>query len=126
VSKTALTPTHVKIDVEGFEESVLRGGRRLLQSESAPLLFLELHNDMIRAGGRRPEAVLDLVDEFGYQTFDFQRVAIGRERLLAQRSRAFQAWNEQPEHEYLSLCRRLLRQLYSGTRLHGGRHGSGC
>lgn len=92
VAKTGLTPTHVKIDVEGFEESVLRGGRRLLQGATAPLLFLELHNDMIRAGGRRPEAVLDFVDEFGYRTFDFERAAIGRERLLAQPIARFQAW----------------------------------
>jgi len=85
-------PDALKIDVEGFEESVLRGGRRLLQGATAPLLFLELHNDMIRAGGRRPEAVLDLVDEFGYRTFNFERAAIGRERLLAQPIARFQAW----------------------------------
>jgi FkbM family methyltransferase len=92
VAKTGRTPTHVKIDVEGFEESVLQGGRRLLQGSAAPLLFLELHNEIIRAGGRRPEAVLDLVGQYGYRTFDFQGAALEREAVLAQPIARFQAW----------------------------------
>jgi FkbM family methyltransferase len=92
--KTGLTPTHVKIDVEGFEEAVLRGGRRLLQGASAPLLFFELHNELIRGAGRRPEAVLDLLDEFGYRAFDFQGLALSRERLLASPIIRFQAWKD--------------------------------
>src|SRR6185295_16818850 len=83
VAKTGRTPTHVKIDVEGFEESVLLGGRQLLGGQGGPLLFLELHNEIIRAGGRKPEAVLDLVSEYGYRTFDFQNAPISREQLLA-------------------------------------------
>src|SRR5262249_35977564 len=38
--------THLKIDVEGHEDSVVAGGREFLR-KSRPLLFLELHGDML-------------------------------------------------------------------------------
>jgi FkbM family methyltransferase len=70
VEQTGLRPTHVKIDVEGFEESVLRGGQRLLDGPGAPLLFLELHSELIRAQGREPGSVLTVLDQLHYRPFD--------------------------------------------------------
>jgi FkbM family methyltransferase len=65
---SGLAPTHVKIDVEGEEESVLRGGEALL-SRARPILFLELHGDILRASSRSPRAVLDRVVSLGYTRF---------------------------------------------------------
>lgn len=43
-----LTPTHVKIDTEGFEYQVLQGMAEILKSK--PLLLIEIHNDMQKYG----------------------------------------------------------------------------
>src|SRR2546425_283113 len=44
----SVLPTHVKIDVEGYEAAVLRGGESILSRSSAPLLFIEVHNEIVR------------------------------------------------------------------------------
>ena len=50
-------PTHIKIDMEGHEASVLRGARATLERHS-PFLFLELHNEMVQFGGGNPNEAL--------------------------------------------------------------------
>jgi FkbM family methyltransferase len=64
---TGLHPTHVKVDVEGGEAAVLRGARALLTSPNAPVLFLELHNQMIREQGGDPAETPRLLRELGYE-----------------------------------------------------------
>lgn len=59
-------PTHVKIDVEGHEGAVLRGARGVLSRDPAPVLFLELHGDLIRERGESPLGALRQVAELGY------------------------------------------------------------
>lgn len=61
----AFTPTHFKMDIEGFEEEGLLGSEKTLRNGHATL-FLELHGDQIRARGKDPLAVLGLVKDFGY------------------------------------------------------------
>lgn len=63
-------PTHVKVDVEGFELAVLRGARTVLEAPMPPILFLELHVAMIRDRGADPADVLTLLREADYRTFD--------------------------------------------------------
>ena len=75
-------PTHIKIDVEGHEAAVLRGGRRTLL-RWAPLLFLELHNEMIRSEGHDPSSVLDDLAELGYKMFITSGSPSGRSAILA-------------------------------------------
>jgi FkbM family methyltransferase len=72
-------PAVVKIDVEGAERFVLRGGRRLLQ-EVRPLLLCEVHGDS--AGD-----VVDILNEHDYVIFDADVPASERRRLAAP------AWN---------------------------------
>jgi FkbM family methyltransferase len=79
-------PTHVKIDVEGHEAAVLRGARGTL-NRFAPLLFLELHNDMIRSGSGDPSSCLTELDELGYATYSptgqrIDKAAILREAIV--------------------------------------------
>lgn len=59
-------PLIIKIDVEGTELRVLRGGRRLL-TEHRPILLLEIFGD-------RPET-FSLLEELGYVCFDSDRKA---------------------------------------------------
>jgi len=66
-AETGLAPTHVKIDVEGGEAAVLRGARGLLSSPHPPVLFLELHNQMIREQGGDPAEAPALLAALGYR-----------------------------------------------------------
>ena len=75
------SPTHVKIDVEGFEGAVLEGGREVLSGHPAPLLFLELHNQILRDRGEDPKAVLTLLERQGYKVLDPAPEEISQEML---------------------------------------------
>jgi FkbM family methyltransferase len=74
-------PTHIKIDVEGQEAAVLRGGRETL-TRFSPGLFLELHNQMVAADGGDPNAALDELENLGYGTFSFEGTLIDRSVLF--------------------------------------------
>jgi FkbM family methyltransferase len=74
-------PTHIKIDVEGYEAAVLRGAKRTITNLS-PLLFLELHNEMIRADGGDPARVLDDLAEMKYEELSINGVNADRDRIL--------------------------------------------
>jgi FkbM family methyltransferase len=65
IAETSVVPTHVKIDVEGFEGEVLQGGEKLFR-EKSPILFLEIHNELLRNRSLDPLALLELVKEYGY------------------------------------------------------------
>jgi FkbM family methyltransferase len=56
--RCGVVPTHVKIDVEGFEDEVIRGGLDFLRIHR-PMIFLELHGKMLRDRGRNPRDVLE-------------------------------------------------------------------
>jgi len=74
-------PTHVKIDVEGQETAVLRGGRKALEQHS-PLLFLELHNEMITSEGGDPHLALNELEQLGYETFSLKGDSLDRDFIL--------------------------------------------
>lgn len=78
LTEGAAAPTHLKIDVEGSEDAVLRGARRLL-ADHEPIVFLELHAEMLRRSGRNPNEVLELLGAVGYQDWREQsrRVEFG-------------------------------------------------
>jgi FkbM family methyltransferase len=74
-------PTHVKIDVEGHEAAVLRGARTALR-QFTPLLFLELHNEIVAREGGDPNSTLDELDQLGYTAFALNGEPVGRAALL--------------------------------------------
>jgi FkbM family methyltransferase len=74
-------PTHIKIDVEGYEAAALRGGRETLMRFS-PLLFLEPHNEMVAADGRDPNEVLDELQSLGYETLALDGSLLDRNAIL--------------------------------------------
>jgi len=74
-------PTHVKIDVEGQEAAVLRGGRKTLEKFS-PILFLELHNEMTTAEGGDPNLALNELAQLKYDTFTIKGGSLGRDAIL--------------------------------------------
>jgi len=64
----------LKIDVEGYEEAVLRGGRHLLSDATrAPrAIFIEVHPFAWSAFGFSSKTLLSLLTGFGYATYDLQ------------------------------------------------------
>lgn len=76
------SPSHIKIDVEGHEAAVLRGARALL-SRSSPLIFLELHNQMLVSKGGDPHSALNELAYFHYRTFGLDGAPISRDAILA-------------------------------------------
>jgi FkbM family methyltransferase len=75
-------PTHIKIDVEGHEAAVLRGARGTL-NQFSPLLFLELHNEMVVSEGDDPHGALDELAQLRYDTFTHTGDAIDASAILA-------------------------------------------
>lgn len=74
-------PTHIKIDVEGQEGAVLGGGRQALDQYS-PVLFLELHNEMISFDGGDPSLALRELSLLGYQVFALNGDSLEQDFIL--------------------------------------------
>lgn len=64
----------LKIDVEGYEEAVLRGGRNLLtDTDRAPrVIYIEVHPFAWSAFHFSSESLLELLASFGYTVHDLQ------------------------------------------------------
>ena len=73
-------PTHVKMDIEGFEEEGLMGAREMLRT-FRPILFLELHGELIRRRKRDPRTVLRILCETGYVTWKRAGTLMGEREL---------------------------------------------
>lgn len=84
VEQTDIRPTHLKIDVEGFEAGVLRGAQKLLSEHPVPTVFLELHNEIIRERGLDPAESLELLEQAGLGSFSHNGVPTTRNAILSQ------------------------------------------
>lgn len=58
----------LKIDVEGFELSVMRGAAAALQQHSIRHLMYEICTDLLAAVGQTPQDVVGLLQSYGYET----------------------------------------------------------
>ncbi|MGA6972682.1 MAG: FkbM family methyltransferase [Candidatus Binatus sp.] len=67
--------THIKIDVEGHEQDVLAGGIDYI-GRFKPLIFLELHGQILRDDGRDPVAITNLLADCGYHKYEWRGRAI--------------------------------------------------
>ncbi len=63
----------VKIDVEGHELRVLQGMTRLLREHRETRLFIELAPRLLARAGTSASALLDFLDEQGFQIQEFDR-----------------------------------------------------
>jgi FkbM family methyltransferase len=84
VEELRLIPTHIKIDVEGSEAAVLRGGRQTLSQTSAPILFLEIHNEIVSSLGGDPQETLILLRDYGYETFTAADQPLSDDKILSE------------------------------------------
>jgi FkbM family methyltransferase len=61
--------TFVKMDVEGHELAVLKGGRQLLSRRNAPVVHFEVNENCLAARGVNPNQLLTLLESYGYHRF---------------------------------------------------------
>ena len=80
--ETGLRPTHVKMDIEGFEDDVIAGALDVLR-ELRPILFLELHGGYLRARQRDPAGVIRHLRACGYELVEEDGHALSDEDLAA-------------------------------------------
>jgi FkbM family methyltransferase len=72
----------IKIDCEGYEWNVLNGCRDIIRTYQ-PLLFIELHPNLIGRYGHSLQDVCDLLRErYDFSFWDFRRLQRSRHRLL--------------------------------------------
>jgi len=62
------SPSVVKIDVEGAELNVLRGGQTALTSENCRLLYCEVHPEKLGSFGGSYSEVINTIEKMGFQT----------------------------------------------------------
>jgi FkbM family methyltransferase len=82
IASAEIVPTHVKIDVEGFEGEVISGGERVLR-DHRPIIFLELHGQLIRQRNRNPRDVLEHLSALGDHRFERSGERIGPDAAAA-------------------------------------------
>jgi FkbM family methyltransferase len=66
--ETDLKPTHIKMDIEGYELEVIEAATDILEQQ-LPIVYLELHGSFMRARGKNPGDVISALRRAGYRSF---------------------------------------------------------
>jgi FkbM family methyltransferase len=74
-------PTHLKMDIEGFEVEAIDGGLSALAAHR-PLFFLELHAGLLRNRGCDPLLLLKKLSDCGYSRFELEGRAVPIEEVV--------------------------------------------
>lgn len=69
VIQNKIMPDIIKIDVEGYELHVLKGGEKFLKS-SDPVIFFEIHTLFLKAHGINAGHIEQLIRPLGYAIYD--------------------------------------------------------
>jgi hypothetical protein len=69
LAKKSFQPDLIKVDVEGYEFFVLKGGENYL-SKFRPTIFLELHHEMLRNLNLSSSDVISFLTSLNYTIFD--------------------------------------------------------
>lgn len=67
--RLAFVPSHIKIDVEGAEIEAIDGARGVLTGHR-PIVFVEIHCQMLREAGRDPYSVVTALQRLEYRCQD--------------------------------------------------------
>jgi FkbM family methyltransferase len=59
----------IKIDVEGYEYEVLKGGQTALSKADAPIVHFETNRECLRHRGLDPNQIVSLLRSYGYREF---------------------------------------------------------
>lgn len=70
VALDGVSPTMMKIDVEGFETAVIRGGGSVLQNPALHSVIMELNGSGSRYGYSE-EGIVATMQEYGFSTFTY-------------------------------------------------------
>jgi len=81
---TSFQPTHIKVDIEGYEFELLQAAQDLL-SALKPLLYLELHGQTLQARGKDPATIIECLRRAGYDSFICENQAVD-DRTMARSS----------------------------------------
>jgi FkbM family methyltransferase len=75
-SSNGIVPDIIKIDVEGYEFQVLQGGVQTL-IESKPMLFIEIHPDLLAQHGISSVGIMEFLASKGYRFYDNSLAEVG-------------------------------------------------
>ena len=64
------SPSIIKIDVEGFEKNVIKGGLATLEKDSLHSVIMEL-NGLAERAGLSEEAILDKMNQLGFRRYEY-------------------------------------------------------
>jgi FkbM family methyltransferase len=80
-------PDLIKIDIEGAELNAIKGMEKLLKSEDAPYLIMEVHKDKLRNFGHSDEDLLRLLKKYGLKIDFLEALRLAEHSYFIQVSR---------------------------------------
>jgi len=70
IGQTGMAVNFLKIDVEGAELDVLRGGRQLLSGTKRPVVLAEVYDLRTKEWGYRAREIVGFLSQLGYEWFE--------------------------------------------------------